>query len=373
MSSPFIVNKTKFVYSSTKKFETYIDYIDREEVKRDKAYNQYSLYNDYMENEMKSTGLFSTDKSNLNEVEKKKIKDLFSLAKKNDSILWQDVFSFNNKKLEEQGLYNSETQELDEELIREATCNAMNCLLEEEKLKESAIWTASIHYNTDNIHVHIAMCEPHPTKKRGKRKPKTLDKMKSKFTNTLLDYDKNYKKINEVIRDNIIGHKKDIRQTKKTLNNDVQLKLLYKKAIENLPKDKKQWAYDYNTMKESRVYLDKITEHYLKNYKKEEYEELIKLLDEQQENLLYTYGEGKHNYYKNYKENKIKDLYKRMGNSTIKEIKGLVYSNENMKKTKMKINYKDINKLKRVLGNEVNNYKNQRQFEKLQKEIEYSR
>ncbi|GAA0225149.1 relaxase MobL [Metaclostridioides mangenotii] len=89
---------------------------------------------------------------------------------------------------------------------------------------------------------------------------------------------------------------------------------MYKKAIENLPKDKKQWAYEYNTMKESRVYLDKITEHYLKNYKKEEYEELIKLLDEQQENLLYTYGEGKHNYYKNYKENKIKDLYKRMGN-----------------------------------------------------------
>ncbi|MCR1953209.1 relaxase MobL [Clostridioides mangenotii] len=62
MSSPFIVNKTKFVYSSSKKFETYINYIDREEAKRDKAYNQYSLYNDYMENEMKSTGLISIDK-----------------------------------------------------------------------------------------------------------------------------------------------------------------------------------------------------------------------------------------------------------------------------------------------------------------------
>lgn len=151
--------------TSSKKFETYIDYIDREDAKRDKAYNQYSLYNDYMENEMKSTGLFSTDKSNLNEDEKKKMKDLFSLAKKNESILWQDVFSFNNEKLEEQGFYNSNTKEIDEEAIREATCNAMNRLLEEKKLKDSAIWTASIHYNTDNIHVHIAMCEPHPTKK----------------------------------------------------------------------------------------------------------------------------------------------------------------------------------------------------------------
>lgn len=100
---------------------------------------------------------------------------------------------------------------------------------------------------------------------------------------------------------------------------------------------------------------------------------MIKLLDEQQEDLLYTYGEGKHNYYKNYKEIKIKDLCKRMGNFTIKEIKGLLYTNENIKKSKIIINNKVINKLKRLLGNEVNNYKNQREFKKLQNEIEYIR
>ena len=62
-----------------------------------------------------------------------------------------------------------------------------------------------------------------------------------------------------------------------------------------------------------------------------------------------------------------------MGNSTIKEIKDLSYPKENMKKAKIKINNKDINKLKRVLGNEVNNYKNQREFEKLKNDIEYTR
>ncbi|MDV9595017.1 relaxase MobL [Clostridioides difficile] len=83
------------------------------------------------------------------------MKDLFNTVQKNKSVLWQDVFSFNNKNLEEQGFYNSRIKELDEEAIREAICNTMNYLLEEDNLKESAIWTASIHYNTKHIHLYI--------------------------------------------------------------------------------------------------------------------------------------------------------------------------------------------------------------------------
>src|SRR5690625_7773322 len=72
----------------------------------------------------------------------------------------------------------------------------MQTMLAAERMQQSAIWTASLHYNTDNIHVHIATVEPHPTRDvmnvfdketntwreeyRAKRKPKTLDKMKSK-------------------------------------------------------------------------------------------------------------------------------------------------------------------------------------------------
>jgi len=136
MSSPFIINKSRFVFSQSKKFESYIEYLDREEVKRDKGYNHYSLYNEYMSNEMKSSELFSAEKSNLTEDEKEKMKELFTIAKNNNSVLWQDVFSFNNKKLKEQGFYNSKTKALDEEAIREATCNAMNYLLEEDNLKK---------------------------------------------------------------------------------------------------------------------------------------------------------------------------------------------------------------------------------------------
>lgn len=74
-----------------------------------------------------------------------------------------------------------------------------------------------------------------------------------------------------------------------------------------------------------------------------------------------------------------------MGNSTIKEIKGLVLTKDNLNKSKIeinnkdinklkiKINNRDINKLKRVLKKDVNNFKNQREFEKLKNEIENTR
>ena len=47
-------------------------------------------------------------------------KKLFELAQKNKSIMWQDVFSFDNLWLEKNGLYNSRTHELDERKIKNA-------------------------------------------------------------------------------------------------------------------------------------------------------------------------------------------------------------------------------------------------------------
>ena len=42
-------------------------------------------------------------------------------------------------------------------------------MLENEGL-ENAIWTAGIHYNTDNIHIHIATCEIMPAREKIKCK-----------------------------------------------------------------------------------------------------------------------------------------------------------------------------------------------------------
>ena len=134
--------------------------------------------------------------------------------------MWQDVFSFDNEWLEKNGLYDSKSHTVDEEKVIAAVRSTMNELKKKENL-DGLVWSASLHYNTDNIHVHIASVEPNPTRERGKRKPKTLVDMKSKFLNKLLDQQLEYKKINDIIRNNIID-----KEDKITLKKDRQMKIM---------------------------------------------------------------------------------------------------------------------------------------------------
>ncbi|MGX4601698.1 MobP2 family relaxase [Faecalimicrobium sp. JNUCC 81] len=376
---PAVVFVSKFVPYSSKKFKSYIDYINREEAIRNGAFSRYSLYNDYMGNPEKTTGTFTNSSSFLTETEKEVLKEKFATAQKNGSVMWQDVYSFDNKWLKEQGLYNPETKELDEERIKEAIRKSLDYSLEKTNLKDSAIWSGAIHFNTDNIHIHVAICEPNPTRKRGKRSEKTLEFMKSKFINHLLDYDKEYKEINILLRDNLAYSDK-----KSLLMKDIQMKKIVNEVVKNLPNDRRHWHYNYNTMGDARIHLNKLTDYYIKNYKSKEYKKLIHKLNKHEEELKKIYGvgkEGKHyEKFKEYRENKIKELYTRMGNATLKEIKEIYKSKESNKQElytsnnklllNKSFNKKDMDKISKVLGNELDNMKNQNIYEKLQREIE---
>ncbi|EOS7974970.1 hypothetical protein DZ775_RS14760, partial [Enterococcus hirae] len=106
-----IVTKWKFVMSNNKKFQKYINYIDRDEATRSKEFQQYNIlesdgYNQYMENPEKSSGLFTANKNRLSKEERNTVKKLFRQAQKNDSLMWQDVVSFDTNWLIEVGLYD---------------------------------------------------------------------------------------------------------------------------------------------------------------------------------------------------------------------------------------------------------------------------
>ena len=385
---PAVVFKSRFVPCSSKKFKSYIDYIDREEAIRNDDFSRYSLYNDYMGNPQKTTGIFTDSSSNLTEKEKKTLKENFAKAQRNGSVMWQDVYSFDNKWLIKQGLYNPKTKELDEERLKEAVRKSIGYSLEKTNIKESSIWSGAIHYNTDNIHIHVAICEPNPTIERGKRTQKTLDNMKSKFINHLLDYDKEYKEINTLLRDNLAYSNK-----KSLLMKDIEMKKILNEVVKNLPSDKRHWHYNYNTMSDARVHLDKLTNYYIMNYKPKEYKELINKLDKQEKEWREIYGkgkEGKHlDKFKEYKENKIKDLYTRMGNKTLSEIKEIYMEKENNSQRinnynnilsrnndfnkKISISKSDINRISKALGDELDNIKNQNMYERMQREIEIGR
>lgn len=368
-----IIHKVRWIKSNSKKFSTYIDYIDREEAVRNYKFEDFSLYNDYMGNPSKSGNLFTADKYFLDENEKKILKNYFSMAQKKEGIMWQDVFSFDNNWLESEGLYDRKTGIVNEKKIIEAVRSSMNELIKKEGLN-NLIWSGSLHYNTDNIHVHVASVEINPSRERGKRKPKTLYNMKSKFANNLIDRSKEQRQINDLIRKNIIESKKNF-----SFHNDIEMKRMVLDIIEKLPNDKKQWHYNYNSINDARPILDELTKYYIENYKKEELNKLENLLDREVEYLKKMYGTGEEFRYNNYKKNKIDDLYTRMGNTLLKEIKDVVENdsrslfNNNNKSKIVLLTKREINNLKKAFDNDFEKVKNQIAYEKLQREIEMER
>lgn len=373
-----VILTKRFITANSKKFKSYVDYIDRDEAVRKDKFTEFSLYNDYMDNPNKLGGLFTDDKDFLTGEEKKKLKKQFELAQKNNSIMWQDVVSFDNEWLEKHGLYDSKTKTLDEKKLMEST-RAMMKIAEEKEELSNYFWSASFHFNTDNIHIHIASLEMTPNEKRrtmsdelkGRFKQQTLTKMKSKFINTLLDRQQNLQKINDLIRKNIIKDRPD-----DLFKKDKTFKHLMRQIISDLPKDKKQWHYGYNTVNTKKI--DMLTSYYIDTYKKKEFEELTTQLRKEEEFLKEVYGSGNNESYKNYSRNKIEDLYKRMGNSFLNELKNLTNekykkldTNRKMKFEKNNILYigrKDINVIKKVFNKDMQSVKNQRTYEKLNQE-----
>lgn len=380
--TPGVVLKTKFVLPSSDAFQNYIEYVDREEAKSEVKLNpkMFETYQDYMGNSEKTSTLFTEHANRLTESEKKSLKEMFKTAHENGSIMWQDVISFHNPWLEKQGIYDEKTKTLDEKKLMDVTRLAMKEMQKREGLEKSSIWSAAIHFNTDNIHIHVATVEPFPTRERGKRKPKTLDAMKGKVVNNLLDRKQEQKQINDLIRNNMVGRKKE--DSVFDWRNQ-HLKPLFLQIYKQLPSDKRQWQYSYNTIQPLKPQIDELSSRYIQHHHKKDYDQFLKKLDKEVQVFKEAYGEGKYDkkQYENYKTNKINDLYKRMGNAFLQEMKA--YDKEqkrihHMKKSKsfrkfqqnVSIQY-SMRKVEGAFKSEYESWKNQKYYERMQRENAY--
>ncbi|PGW44994.1 MobP2 family relaxase [Bacillus thuringiensis] len=377
--TPGAILKTKFVLPSSDAFQNYIDYVDREEAKSEVKLNpkMFETYQDYMGDSEKTSALFMEHANRLTESEKKSLKEMFKTAHENGSIMWQDVISFHNPWLEKQGIYDEKTKTLDEKKLMDVTRLAMKEMQKREGVEKSSIWSAAIHFNMDNIHIHVATVEPFPTRERGKRKPKTLDAMKGKVVNNLLDRKQEQKQINDLIRNNMVGRKKE----DSVFNwRNQHLKPLFFKIYKQLPSDKRKWQYSYNTIQPLKPQIDELSSRYIQHHHKKDYDQFLKKLDKEVQVFKEAYGEGK---YENYKTNKISDLYKRMGNAFLQEMKA--YDKEqkrihHMKKSKsfrkfqqnVSIQY-SMRKVEGAFKSEYESWKNQKYYERMQKEIAYQK
>lgn len=318
-----------FCRPGSDKFQSYIDYIDREEAQRNNAFSTYNIfsdykqYNEYMGNPEKSSGLFTADKDSLTYAEKKELKSIFEMAQDNQSLMWQTVISFDNRWLEKNGLYDPEKKVLDEQKVKETVRKAINRLMESEGM-DHAVWSAGIHYNTDNIHVHVATVEPYPMREkmlyegnlevRGKFKQSNLNKCKSVVVNEIAQTKEINFRINQIIRKDIVDYLKEYELAADPVMKEKFLGLC--EEISSIPKN--MMNYNNRAMAPYRSRLDEISRLFLDQYCPEKYQELTEILDRQSKLYEEAYGGQKSDYYK---EDKLQDLMQRMGNASLKSVR----------------------------------------------------
>lgn len=406
---PALVLKSKFILPNKVSFSSYVDYMSRTNAvykEGDFNYLQYKEFNEYMNNPDKSTGLFTQYNNNMNDEDRLNLKKEFSKAQENDSVLWQDVFSFDNEWLKENNFLDEQNKP-NVQLIQEATRKAMSRLFKEEELESSGIWSAAIHTNTGNIHVHVATVEKNNTRERriypdkdGKevlgykavRKPLTLDHMKSSFINSLTDRDKRLEKISTLRNDLYSGF-----DLSKSLSKDNEAHKFYKeqgrKILKELPEDKRKWNYK-NISPLAKVEIQKVVSAYkLENPKYKEYQ---KSIEEESTNMKKLYGKTTRES-KDYAKNKEEELNYRLGNRYLKELKVQVkeikiietknnINNENYKSSsvsdnknynspkknvgKIYINKKAVHQINEAMGSELKDQVDLMKYEKVQRDKE---
>ncbi|WP_278966165.1 MobP2 family relaxase [Lactobacillus apis] len=268
------------------------------------------------------------------------LKDLDDIRKRmreaqaNQSILWQDVISFDNNFLREMGVFDPTTGYLDETSMREASLKMMAVLEKDENLN-NIFWTASIHRNTDNIHIHFGIVEQansRPLKKvvdqkgnvhfepKGWRKLSTIEDMKHTFARSMFDNTELLKDMN--LQRNAIT--KSIAETyDDNLKNDTFQKKLNAFVL-TLPDDKNKWRWaDLN--KTQRNKLTNLVDLAMKDdsaYKK--WNAQFKKYKNYYEAL---YGHSKVAN-KNDTVKKWEDMKKRAGNALLKQIRATALSTD---------------------------------------------
>ena len=388
---------SKFVCPNNQYYEQYIKYINRTGAVRNENYIRYSAYADlYLDNEQKTrpdydsfsvtespertSALFTSEQDSCSKEELKKMKAQFELAQKNGSPMWQTVMSFDNRFLQKYNLYDKKTNTVDEIHFHHVTRAAMAELLKRKSMEGTAIWTAAIHYNTDHIHIHIATVEPHPTRptiqingnevRRGSFKKNSLRWMESKAVNTLIDRTEQREQINRLIRSNLVASKKA-----DELSKDRKLKQHFLNLYRRLPSDRRMWNYNHNAIKHLVPQINQLTNQYIQSYHPKDFTALCQHLTKEESYLKELYGVGKLARYADYKQDKIHDLYVRMGNAILKECREYAKKQEqwNYKstdKTRKHLRTGQTHSLKISLNRTLKKWKNQKAYEQMLQETQ---
>ncbi len=320
---------SRYYAIENKKNKTELEKLEQRVVRKKISETTNLLKPDKVNNKTYS-GVFTKESNELNSEQFNEATEIVKKAQKNGSVFFQDVISFDNDFLEKENILNSKTGQLDEKRLRNASIKMMDKMFDSEDIN-SGFWIASIHRNTKHIHIHYASVETVNTRKtvkiekedkilyepKGKRKQKTIDEMKSTFSNSLVDRTAQLSRISD-LRNSLV---QDIKEKYQVTNKKEATQInLIKGIYELLPANKKNWNYkniSENNPK-AKEKIDLLTNSLM--FDNNKYQEYIVKVKEESNYRKELFGETSRED-KDYFENKKADINKRLGNSLLKEMK----------------------------------------------------
>ena len=266
---------------------------------------------EYSGNKEKSHGIFNADGL----MEKSEIKELRNELKQTKSVIWHGVISFT----EEFGNTYCDTTEKAIAMMKvEMPKFFRNAGFTPENIK----WFAGLHENTDNKHIHFSFFEKSPQRiKIGRTTPifsdgniplRAINDVKSSIEIRLL------KLVDDVYSNrNLLTHQ--IKE--KTLLGDYMKHI---KLLVGVVPSKGRISYDSENMRVYPPQINKIIRAIIKSDKGvyEKYQEFDRILTKRDNELMRVYSQLKLDFTDKLLRDKcIKDLYRRLGNIVLKNVK----------------------------------------------------
>lgn len=319
--SPGVIFTQSFVQSNSTAtaFSGYIDYMNRPQAFNKEKFQDDTLYKNYlgyMNKEEKTDGLFDVNSDHLDDSKITEYKNLYDESQAKDCPMYQGVISFDNDFLRKYGLMVGE-ESLDKNRLKHIARQGMTAMLEASHLDiTNVIWTAAIHTNTDNIHIHFSYIEKEKVNRRfDKIEVEAFDKLKSKVANSIVG-DEKIKEISDIYRKTLIPA---LRQKMQARNSPME-KLLTQ-LPSNIP-----WEYNRESFAPFRQIVNDCIDEMIKSDPQttSDFQKFNAALDSYSTDLTSVYGQGNRQLWQNYKKNKLNDFYARAGNSLLKALKGKI-------------------------------------------------
>lgn len=317
---PGVVFKTAF----KKKWNVggFLFYMSRPDAFKGKLVSRKSEFYDYIEymrNTEKSDGLFTASCDHVDDNGIEQLKEMERISCEKNTTKWLGVISFDNNYLRRNGFIVGNT--LDTEHLKDCARIAIAEMISSSKTlsADNIYWSAAIHTNTDNVHIHFQLNEKNYVERRGDMIEKeAIERIKSVMVRETLT-NKNTPLLTEIERRILVpGVAKNFSPTSSIRD-----------LIDNLPDTRKAWQYGRAKMLPYRDHIKKCVDEMIEcnDELKKQFEKYKNRLAEMSRDYRGIYGERKEqrSELEEYAVNRLETFYSSAGNKLLQEIYKIRY------------------------------------------------